>query len=73
MSKRKNNTIYYVQKIKKEVFKMKKVTAVKVLKVIASWLFMIVAIRQANKAGELVGEQTADLILHIQEMKKNKK
>jgi len=52
---------------------MKKVTAVKVLKVIASWLFMIVAIRQANKAGELVGEQTADLILHIQEMKKNKK
>jgi len=52
---------------------MKKVTVVKVLKVIASWLFMIVAIRQANKAGELVGEQTADLILHIQEMKKNKK
>lgn len=52
---------------------MKKVTAVKVLKVITSWLFMIVAIRQANKAGELVGEQTADLILHIQEMKKNKK
>lgn len=73
MSKRKNNTIYYVPKFKKDVFKMKKVTAVKVLKVIASWLFMIVAIRQANKAGELVGEQTADLILHIQEMKKNKK
>lgn len=48
-------------------------TAVKVLKVIASWVIMLVAIKQANKAGELVGEQTADLILHIQDMKKNKK
>ena len=52
---------------------MKKVTAVKVLKVIAAWMFMLVAIKQANRAGEIVGEQTADLILHIQEMKKNKK
>ena len=50
-----------------------KTTAVMVLKVIASWLLMIVAIKQANKAGELVGEQTADLILHIQDMRNKKK
>jgi hypothetical protein len=50
-----------------------KTIAVKVLKVIAAWMFMLVAIKQANKAGELVGEQTADLILHIQEMRDKKK
>ena len=50
-----------------------KTTVLKVLGVIGSWLFMFAAIKQANKAGELVGEQTADLILHIQDMRNKKK
>lgn len=49
-----------------------KTTLLKTLGVIGSWILMFAAIKQANKAGELAGKQTAELILHIQDMRNSK-